>query len=132
MPIIHRPRTNHTIHLQPELKYDTKNEVSLHQEEYIKEAYEIEGFSEMLKDLQIKINIKERLFIGKEYPKIIMLGTGSSIPNKVRNTSGILLQVDKNHSMLLDCGEGTLGQIAKIYGKYTMDKIIKTIKVYCF
>jgi len=131
LPIIHRPRTNHTIHLQPEIKYDTMNEVSLHPEEYIKEVYEIEGFSEMLKDLQTNMNIeKERLSIGKEYPKIIMLGTGSSIPSKVRNTSGILLRVDQNHSMLLDCGEGTFGQIAKIYGKYTMDKIIKTIKVY--
>lgn len=129
LPLIHRPRTNHTIHLQPEIKYDTMNEVSLHPEEYIKEVYEIEGFSEMLKDLQTNINIeKERLSIGKEYPKIIMLGTGSSIPSKVRNTSGILLRMDQNHSMLLDCGEGTFGQIAKIYGKYKMDKIIKTIK----
>lgn len=103
----------------------------MHPEEYIKEVFEIEGFSEMLKELQTNINIQtEKLSIGgKEYPKIIMLGTGSSVPSKVRNTSGILLRVDKNHSMLLDCGEGTFGQIAKIYGKYKMDNIIKTIKV---
>lgn len=103
----------------------------LHPEEYINEVYEIEGFSESLKDLQTNINIlKERLSVGKEYPKIIMLGTGSMVPSKVRNTSGILLRVDKNHSMLLDCGEGTFGQIAKIYGNYRMENIIKTIKVY--
>ncbi|XP_070158623.1 ribonuclease Z, mitochondrial [Polyergus mexicanus] len=129
LSIIYRPRTNHIIHLQPELKFDTKNEVLLHPEEYMKEVFEIEGFSEMLKDLQTNINIQtEKLSIRKEYPKIIMLGTGSSVPSKVRNTSGILLRVDKNHSMLLDCGEGTFGQIAKIYGKYKMDNIIKTIK----
>ncbi|KMQ96346.1 ribonuclease mitochondrial [Lasius niger] len=129
LPIIHRPRTHHTVHLQPELRFDTENEVLLHPEEYINEVYEIEGFSESLKDLQTNINIlKERLSVGKEYPKIIMLGTGSMVPSKVRNTSGILLRVDKNHSMLLDCGEGTFGQIAKIYGNYRMENIIKTIK----
>lgn len=84
----------------------------------------------MLENLHTNMKILiERLSIRKEYPKIIMLGTGSSVPSKVRNTSGILLRVDKNHSMLLDCGEGTFGQIAKIYGKYKMDEIIKTIKV---
>ncbi|XP_072746918.1 ribonuclease Z, mitochondrial isoform X2 [Anoplolepis gracilipes] len=129
LPIIHRSRTNHTIYLQPELRFDTNNEVMLHPEEYAKEVYDIEGFSEMLKDLQITINIQtERLSIKKEYPEIIMLGTGSSIPSKVRNTSGILLRIDKNHSMLLDCGEGTFGQIAKNYGKHKVDEIIKTVK----
>lgn len=130
LPIIHRPRTHHTVHLQPELRFDTENEVSLHPKEYMNEVDQMEGLSEALKDLQTNISIqKERLSIRNEYPKIVMLGTGSMIPSKVRNTSGILLQVDKNHSMLLDCSEGTFGQIAKIYGKYKMNNIIKTIKV---
>lgn len=129
LPIIHRPRTHHTVHLQPELRFDTENEVSLHPKEYMNEVDQMEGLSEALKDLQTNISIqKERLSIRNEYPKIVMLGTGSMIPSKVRNTSGILLQVDKNHSMLLDCSEGTFGQIAKIYGKYKMNNIIKTIK----
>jgi len=130
MSIIYRPRTLHTVHLQPELRFDTSNEVSLHPQEYINEVFETEGFLDALAELQTNINARTKeLSIGTEYPKIVMLGTGSSIPNKVRNTSGILLRMDEDHSMVLDCSEGTFGQIAKIYGKSETDKILKTIKV---
>ncbi|KYN43501.1 Ribonuclease Z, mitochondrial [Trachymyrmex septentrionalis] len=129
LPIIHRPKTHHTVHLQPQLRFDTKNEVSLHPEEYINEVFEIDGILDALAELQTEINARTKtLHIGNEYPKIVMLGTGSSIPSKVRNTSGILLRVDKDHSMLLDCGEGTFGQIVKIYGKSEAHNILKTIK----
>lgn len=130
LPVIHRPRTLHTVHLQPELRLDTTNEVSLHPQEYLNEVFETEGFLDALAELQTNINVRTKeLSIGTEYPKIVMLGTGSSIPGKVRNTSGILLRVDKDHSMVLDCGEGTFGQIMKIYGRSETDKILKTIKV---
>ncbi|XP_018366735.1 PREDICTED: ribonuclease Z, mitochondrial isoform X1 [Trachymyrmex cornetzi] len=129
LPIIHRPKTHHTVHLQPKLRFDTKNEVSLHPEEYVNEVFEIDGILDALAELQTEINARTKtLHIGNEYPKIVMLGTGSSIPSKVRNTSGILLRVDKDHSMLLDCGEGTFGQIVKIYGRSEAHNILKTIK----
>ncbi|XP_067209587.1 ribonuclease Z, mitochondrial isoform X3 [Linepithema humile] len=129
MPVIYRPRTLHTVHLQPELRLDTTNEVSLHSEEYINEVFETEGFLDVLAELQTDINARTKeLSIGTEYPKIVMLGTGSSVPSKVRNTSGILLRVDEDHSMVLDCSEGTFRQIMKIYGKSETDKILKTIK----
>ena len=94
------------------------------------EVFEIDGILDALAELQTEINARTKtLHIDNEYPKIVMLGTGSSIPSKVRNTSGILLRVDKDHSMLLDCGEGTFGQIVKIYGKSEAHNILKTIKV---
>lgn len=128
LPIIHRPRTHHTVHLQPHLKFDTENEVMLHPKEYVDEVFEIDGILDALAELQTEISTRTKtLHVGNEYPKIVMLGTGSSIPNKVRNTSGILLRVDQDHSMLLDCGEGTFGQIVKIYGKSKTHNIIKTI-----
>lgn len=133
MPIIYRPRTLHAVHLQPELKLDATNEVSLHPQEYINEVFETEGFLDTLAELQTDINARTKeLSIGTEYPKIVMLGTGSSVPSKVRNTSGILLRVDENHSILLDCSEGTFRQIISIYGKSETDKILKTIKVSIF
>lgn len=102
----------------------------MHPKEYMDEIFEIDGFLDALAELQTDINARTKtLPVGEEYPKIVMLGTGSSIPNKIRNTSGILLQVDKDHSMLLDCGEGTFGQIVKIYGKSETHNILKTIKV---
>lgn len=128
--IIHRPRTHHTVHLQPELKFDTENEVSLHPQEYVNEIFEIDGFLDALAELQTNINAQTKsLSIVNDYPKILMLGTGSSIPNKVRNTSGILLQMDESHSILLDCGEGTFGQIVKFYGRSEMYNIMRSIKV---
>lgn len=128
LPIIHRPRTHHTVHLQPQLRFDTENEISLHPKEYVNEVIEIDGILDALAELQTNINARTKLLSVDEYPKIVMLGTGSSIPSKVRNTSGILLRVDRDHSILLDCGEGTFGQIVKNYGKSETPNIIKTIK----
>lgn len=128
--IIYRPRTHHTVHLQPELKFDTENEVSLRPKEYVDEVFEIDGFLDALAELQTNVNAQTKaLSIVNDYPKILMLGTGSSIPSKARNTSGILLQVGDNHSILLDCGEGTFGQIVKFYGKSDMGDIMRSIKV---
>ncbi|XP_024892683.1 ribonuclease Z, mitochondrial [Temnothorax curvispinosus] len=129
LPIIHRPRTHHTIHLQPQLTFDTENEVSLHPKEYVDEVFEFDGILDALAELQADISARTKtLPVGEEYPKIVMLGTGSSIPSKVRNTSGILLWVDEDHTMLLDCGEGTFGQIARIYGRSETPNVLKTIK----
>ncbi|KAF0300364.1 Ribonuclease Z, mitochondrial [Amphibalanus amphitrite] len=50
------------------------------------------------------------------YPQTVFLGTGSSIPNKKRNTSGILVNLSEKHSILLDCGEGTHGQLVRLQG----------------
>ncbi|XP_014470269.1 PREDICTED: ribonuclease Z, mitochondrial [Dinoponera quadriceps] len=127
--IVHRSRTNHTVHLLPELKFDTENEVSLHPKEYVNEIFEVNGFLDALAELQTNINAQTKaLSIVNDYPKILVLGTGSSIPNKVRNTSGIILQIDENHSILLDCSEGTFGQIAKFSGRSEVDDIMRSIK----
>lgn len=59
--------------------------------EYKQETVNVEGFSEALQKLQQEMNERAKITI-KPYPKILFLGTGSCIPNKTRNTSGILLQ----------------------------------------
>lgn len=62
---------------------------------------------------------------------VTFLGTGSSVPSKYRNVSGILVSLPRiptsnlitqdeatearNTRMMLDCGEGTLGQLRSIY-----------------
>jgi len=116
--------------LQPKLGFSTEKEVILQPESYLEEVFIIDGFLDALTELQTFISNREKsLLIKNEYPKIIMLGTGCSIPSKVRNTSGILLQIDENHSILLDCGEGTFGQIMRLYKKSEADNILKTIKV---
>ena len=48
---------------------------------------------------------------------VTFLGTGAAAPSKQRNCTGILLQ--DNHAssaMLLDCGEGTVGTLQRLFG----------------
>lgn len=45
--------------------------------------------------------------------EIVLLGTGSSQPSKYRNVTSIYINLFSKGSMLLDCGEGTLGQLKR-------------------
>jgi len=45
--------------------------------------------------------------------EIILLGTGSSQPSKYRNVSSIHINLFSKGGLLLDCGEGTLGQLKR-------------------
>lgn len=45
--------------------------------------------------------------------EILFTGTGSAIPCKHRNVSGIYVRMENGNSMLLDVGEGTVGQILR-------------------
>ncbi|RDX42667.1 hypothetical protein OH76DRAFT_1410927 [Lentinus brumalis] len=47
---------------------------------------------------------------------ITPLGTGSAVPTKMRNVSGTLIQIPGHGSILLDCGEGTWGQLVRSFG----------------
>lgn len=47
--------------------------------------------------------------------EIVLLGTGSSQPSKYRNVSSIHINLFSNGGLLLDCGEGTLGQLKRRY-----------------
>ena len=50
------------------------------------------------------------------YPVITFLGTGSSVPSKYRNVTGILVETEPGSYIILDCGEGTLGQMVRLHG----------------
>ncbi|XP_034950264.1 ribonuclease Z, mitochondrial [Chelonus insularis] len=103
-------------------------DVQVNHEECINEVMEIEGTDSSLENLRKEINARSTLIENSpSFPKIAMLGTGSSIPNKVRNVSGILLRIDEDTSILLDCGEGTTGQIVRLYGPKA-DNIFASIK----
>lgn len=63
------------------------------------------------------------------FPKIITLGTGSCIPSKTRNFSSNLIHLSGGVCALLDCGEGTLGQLVRFYGIEEADKVLKKLKM---
>jgi len=53
---------------------------------------------------------------GREELEVVFLGTGASIPSKYRNVTGLYLHRFGAGGLLLDCGEGTYGQLVRRYG----------------
>lgn len=76
----------------------------------------------------IQMKVKERAWERehKEY-EVVFLGTGSAIPSKYRNVSSTLINMSEKDSILLDCGEGTYGQLYRHYGKY-LDRVLRRLK----
>lgn len=55
------------------------------------------------------------------------LGTGAAIPSKYRNVTSILLR-NGDASILMDCGEASLGQLYKRFGQQETEKILKSLR----
>ncbi|KAL2147594.1 hypothetical protein VTI28DRAFT_8048 [Corynascus sepedonium] len=60
--------------------------------------------------------------------EIIPLGTGSAMPSKYRNVSATLIRVPGWGSYLLDCGENTLGQLRRAFGRQGADEIVRDLR----
>ncbi|XP_063972569.1 ribonuclease Z, mitochondrial [Diachasmimorpha longicaudata] len=126
---IHRAKTLDAVHLRPLQGLDKTAEIKINGKDDIDEAFNIDGFLDELAQLQTDINAKSKVLKDlPEYPKLVVLGTGSCIPSKVRNTSGLLLRIDRDISILLDCAEGTLGQLIRFFGKDGVDEVLRSIK----
>uniref|UniRef100_A0A8C9VFG2 Zinc phosphodiesterase ELAC protein 2 n=1 Tax=Scleropages formosus TaxID=113540 RepID=A0A8C9VFG2_SCLFO len=65
-----------------------------------------------------------------KYPEVVFLGTASSQPMKIRNVSGTLLNISSTQSILLDCGEGTFGQLCRHYGNDVDDLLTKLSTIF--
>ncbi|MGH0142467.1 UNVERIFIED_CONTAM: hypothetical protein FKN15_039347 [Acipenser sinensis] len=86
--------------------------------EFIKEATELPGFLEKVEECKQSLATDPTVLSGKadRYPEVVFLGTGSALPMKIRNVSATLLNISPTQSVLLDCGEGTFGQLCRHYG----------------
>lgn len=118
-------------HLRPHHKLDRSIEQYISIQDYINESLAIPDFTESLDSLRKDIIRIYNDDHDRElnYPKIVFLGTGSCIPNKTRNVSAIMLHTNKDTSILLDCGEGTAGQIIRMYGIDKARNIFKNLKM---
>ncbi|VDB95582.1 unnamed protein product [Peniophora sp. CBMAI 1063] len=47
---------------------------------------------------------------------IVPLGTSSAVPSRYRNVSGLLLQIPGQDKAIMDCGDGTWGQMCRFFG----------------
>lgn len=61
--------------------------------------------------------------------EIVALGTGSSLPSKYRNVSATLLRVPGYGNYLLDCGESTLGQLKRVFGREELREILRDLRM---
>lgn len=61
-------------------------------------------------------------------PRITFLGTGSQSMSSHRSTSAILVQMSPDKSMLLDCGDGTILQLASLLGEADLQKLLTSIR----
>ncbi|CAH0751050.1 unnamed protein product, partial [Diatraea saccharalis] len=122
-------RTLTTFHLRPKKELDRSSEPKLHVQDYIQEAMDVDGFAASLDHFRRQVEgMRYAKTDCKEYPKVVFLGTGSCIPSKTRNTSAIVLHVDDNRSILMDCGEGTFGQLVRFYGPKRVSAFLRTLK----
>ena len=113
-----RPKNIRGIDLETVANIDEHlfREEALSNTSFVDNLNEFQSFVSKQKDVKIQ-----------DYPEIIFLGTGSAVPSKVRNTSAIWVNIDSETAFLLDCGEGTYGQLYRFYGE-ECDSYIKKLK----
>ncbi|KAK6163418.1 hypothetical protein DH2020_000282 [Rehmannia glutinosa] len=66
--------------------------------------------------------------INREVMEIVILGTGSSQPSMYRNVSSVFLNLFSKGSLLLDCGEATLGQLKRRFGIEGADEVVRSLR----
>ncbi|KAK9908066.1 hypothetical protein WJX75_002371 [Coccomyxa subellipsoidea] len=65
---------------------------------------------------------------GRESLEILFLGTGAAMPSKYRNVTATYLHMFARGGILLDCGEGTYGQLRRRYGAAAADRVVAGLK----
>uniref|UniRef100_A0A672NP63 Zinc phosphodiesterase ELAC protein 2 n=1 Tax=Sinocyclocheilus grahami TaxID=75366 RepID=A0A672NP63_SINGR len=112
--------------LRPKLEWQRDAIPSCDSEEFVKEAAEVPKFLEEVEECRKFQAAASVSSSGEKYPEIVFLGTGSSLPMKIRNVSGTLVNISSSQSLLLDCGEGTFGQLCRHYGD-DVDEILSRL-----
>ncbi|XP_076866713.1 zinc phosphodiesterase ELAC protein 2 [Brachyhypopomus gauderio] len=104
--------------LKPKAEWQRDSIPSCDKEEFATEAAKVPEFLQEVERCQQFQKTDAVVLSGKveKYPEVVFLGTGSALPMKIRNVSGTLVNVSSTQSVLLDCGEGTFGQMCRHYG----------------
>uniref|UniRef100_A0A7N8X1D9 Zinc phosphodiesterase ELAC protein 2 n=1 Tax=Mastacembelus armatus TaxID=205130 RepID=A0A7N8X1D9_9TELE len=119
--------------LRPVMEWQRDAILSCNAKEFVEEAAEVPNFlEEVEKYKKFCSTDKAQPSAGKGemYPEVVFLGTGSALPMKIRNVSGTLVNISPSQSLLLDCGEGTFGQLCRHYGDGVDDALSKISTVF--
>ncbi|KAK3890834.1 hypothetical protein Pcinc_005239 [Petrolisthes cinctipes] len=128
----HQATTLLTYHIRPKINIDRSNALILEPHSYIQECYEVKTFESILDQTKSKLEALKPNDDGStlktdSYPNVIFLGTGSCMPNKTRNTSGVLLNISSEKLLIMDCGEGTYGQLVRLLGVSKSDQVLRKL-----
>ncbi|NXG52109.1 RNZ2 protein, partial [Psilopogon haemacephalus] len=102
-------------HFRPQQEWQRDAVTVCDQEAFISEALDLPDFQSRVKECRESLPASPGDV--DTYPEIVFLGTGSAIPMKIRNVSATLVNTSPARSLLLDCGEGTFGQLCRHYGE---------------
>jgi ribonuclease Z len=91
--------------LRPHMGPDPSEMKAFDEEAVAKEVLAMEGVSELIE--KAHADMKKVDESAPAFPRITFLGTGSSVPNKYRCVSAILVEVEEDLFILMDCGEGS-------------------------
>ncbi|KAM8991892.1 zinc phosphodiesterase ELAC protein 2 [Ara ararauna] len=102
-------------HFRPQQEWQRDAVTVCDRDAFVSEALDLPDFQDRVKECKESLaavpgNVSA-------YPEIVFLGTGSAIPMKIRNVSSTLVNTSSTRSLLLDCGEGTFGQLCRHYGE---------------
>ncbi|KAF4520499.1 hypothetical protein B566_EDAN004750 [Ephemera danica] len=114
--------------LRPRRGLDKSNALVVNPQDYIDESMAEAGFKDELEKLRKVLNTNTTSTDEQVYPRVTFLGTGSCIPNKTRNTSGILLEIKEDQTVLLDCGESTIGQLIRLLGEEGSQRVLRSLQ----
>ncbi|XP_054999096.1 zinc phosphodiesterase ELAC protein 2 isoform X2 [Sorex araneus] len=113
--------------LRPRREWQRDAIITCNPDEFVAEALELPNFQESVQEIRKTVQHDPSPGEKKmQYPEIIFLGTGSAIPMKIRNVSSTLVNISSDKSLLLDCGEGTFGQLCRHFGD-EVDRILSTL-----
>jgi len=62
-----------------------------------------------------------------QYPTVFFLGTASASPSLHRNVSSYLVQLARTSFVMVDCGEGTYGQMRVLFGPDKCDRVLANL-----
>ncbi|XP_042361734.1 zinc phosphodiesterase ELAC protein 2 isoform X2 [Plectropomus leopardus] len=118
--------------LRPVMEWQRDAIPSCNDEEFVKEASEVPNFLEEVDKCRkiCSTDAAELSGKGEKYPEVVFLGTGSALPMKTRNVSGTLVNISPSQAVLLDCGEGTFGQLCRHYGDAVDEALSKISTVF--
>ncbi|XP_022416684.1 zinc phosphodiesterase ELAC protein 2 isoform X1 [Delphinapterus leucas] len=112
--------------LRPRREWQRDAIMTCDPEEFIAEALELPNFQESVQEYRKTVQDGPAPAEKRSYPEVVFLGTGSAIPMKIRNVSSTLINISSDASLLLDCGEGTFGQLCRHYGD-EVDQLLGTL-----